>query len=574
MGKERVYMRKICLFPLVGAIVLSSLPIALADHVDYTSGTLINFTANSPETYNVTVPAQLSPGESGVVSLTATIPSNVTIDVTADDVVVLSNNLDDNTKTLNVHFDGISKSGNNLESVSASAPISIDNITNALFGQWSGKVEYYVTITRESIEPENNLVYFNSLPTAVEAIKTGTIEDSSNADAETAIVGVQVGDQDNNTTLKLLTDTVLDASLNLESDIILDLNGQSITTTVTPAINIQNANVVVDGEKPGSSITVNAPAGQKGIALNIISGQLTVNGGTYSSNTAGAGTSSNQTHVICAESGTTLNVSNAIITGVDSNNGSVNGVTAKSNTVLNLTNCDITVESGESLENRGVQTEGTAVLKNCNIIAKADYTGNAAGTNYASNSRGVWSKGKLEMYDCYVFGAHAGVTVQGTVYVDGGSYNGYGHGGLYLAGADGQHYFYNAEFNWAPMVEGTVADTVAGTNGAGFYIGGASNQVAYFDNCKFNMVDGTGHIYKNMQLPFYGIVMRTSGSEKNNIVYISNSYALAANTQMFRGVGTSGMTVYNGTGNDWSKVAKLHTTNDTYFINTEDSYAP
>ena len=123
------------------------------------------------------------------------------------------------------------------------------------------------------------------------------------------------------------------------------------------------------------------------------------------------------------------------------------------------------------------------------------------------------------------------------------------------------------------MREGIEADTVAGTNGAGLYIGGGSRITTYFDNCKFNMVDGEGATWDGVRLPLYGIVMRTSGGESNSVVYISNSYVEEANTQMFRGPGANKHTVYNGVGNDWSNATVVHKTNSTYFIDTEDSYA-
>ncbi len=415
--------------------------------------------------------------------------------------------------------------------------------------------------------------YYSNIGDAVLAIGSGTIVESSDADSTSGTVGVYTDSLSGNSIVQLISDITLTEILNIESDLILDLNGHSINTTVTPAIRTQSTNVVIDGTDTGSSIVVNAPAGQKGTVLSTMSGSLTVNGGTYTANTSGAGTSSNQTQCLYAYNNTTLRVSNAKITSLDTNNGSANGVTGKDGSSIVLENTTVYVESGVSLENRGVSSTGNVTLRDCDIRAVADYVANAAGNNYASNSRGVWCSGHLIMEDCYVDGSHAGVTVEGTVYVNGGSYNGYGHGGIYLKGKSGPHYFYNADFNWAPMQEGSVSDVVAGTNGAGFYVGGASNQTAYFDNCNFNMVDANGETYKDNVLPFYGIVLRTSSSEKNNIVYISNSYVKASTNVMFRGAGTNGHIVYNGAGNDWSAAKSVHSTTATYFVDTGVSYA-
>lgn len=407
-------------------------------------------------------------------------------------------------------------------------------------------------------------MYFTSLKDAINNIN-GTEELT-----DTAKIALYTNEDSKRKSFSLLSNLNIDETIELNESIDLDLNGYTIESTITPVIRTkaENVNLIANN----GSIISNAPNGQKGTILSVMSGSLDVDGGTYISNTSGAGTPTDQTQCLYVYNDTSLSIKNATITSIDTNNGSVHGVTGKENSNITLEDCTVLVESGESMENRGIYSVGNITLKQCDIRAIADYTGNAAGTNYASNSRGVWCSGHLIMEDCYVDASHAGVTVQGTVYINGGSYNGYGHGGLYLAGSSGPHYFYNASFNWAPMQEGSIADTVAGTNGAGFYIGGKSDQVAYFDNCHFNTVDGTGHIYKNAQLPFYGIVMRTSGGEKNNIVYISNSDVMAATNVMFRGVGTSNMTVYNGNGNDWSKAAKVHNSNSTYFIDTTDTY--
>ena len=423
-----------------------------------------------------------------------------------------------------------------------------------------------------SSESAVNMAYYSGIDKAVAAIGSGTVIESADASSDTGTIGVYIDNSSELFVVQLQSDITLTESLNVESDLMIDLNGHTISTTITPAIRTKSTNVIIDGFDAGSSVVVNAPATQKGTVLSVMSGMLTVNGGIYTANTAKAGTSTNQSQCLYAYNDTTLRVRDAQITSIDTNNGSVNGVTGKDGSNIILENSTVFVKSGVSLENRGVSSTGDVTLKQCDVRAIADYVANAAGTNYASNSRGVWCSGHLIMENCYVDGSHAGVTVQGTVYVNGGTYNGYGHGGIYLSGTAGPHYFYNADFNWAPMQEGSVSDVVAGTNGAGFYIGGTSNQTAYFDNCNFNMIDANGETYKGSVLPFYGIVLRTSGGEKNTSVYLSNCYVKAATTQMFRGNGTNGHIVYNGIGNDWSKAVAVHKGSAESFVNTNASY--
>ena len=412
-------------------------------------------------------------------------------------------------------------------------------------------------------------VYYSSLARAVsDTTATG------DSDAVNAEVNAYTNTETGRRTLKLQKDiNNITETVNIDENLTLDLNGHQITTTITPVIRTTGSDIIIKGV--GGGITVNAPAKQKGTVLSAMGGQLTVNGGTYTANTAGAGTSSSQTQVLYAYTDTTLNVNGANVVANDTNNGSVVGVNgAKDSSVLNLTDCNIMATSGTSLENIGVNAKGNATLRNCSVVGAANYTANAAGNAYASNSRGIHSYGQLNLYNCYVWGSHAGITARGSTYVDGGVYEGYGHGAFYLCGSDTTNYFYNATLNWAPMWEGTVSDVVAGTNGAGFYIGGGADNVkAYFDNCEFNTNAGNGEIYKEFIVPLYGIVLRTIDGETNNQVYISNSYVEMATGQMFRGNGTSGHLVYNGVGNDWSKAATIHKGTADSYITTNVSYA-
>ena len=355
---------------------------------------------------------------------------------------------------------------------------------------------------------------------------------------------------------------------------VLDLGGETLTFTTNNAITVSAENVVINGT--GGGITVNAPEGENATIINVTEGgSCTVNGGTYTANTSGAGASgTSQAKAIYAGKNATLNMNDATIVATDNNNGCVVGVNGGySSTVLNLTNCDITVTSGDSLDNIGVQTWGKAVLKDCSIIAQANYTG--ANGAYTANSRGIYAKANapLELYDCYVWGAHSGVTTLNSVYVDGGTYEGYGHGGFYLAGGSKTSYFYNATINWAPMRAGFEHDNVAGTNAAGMYISQASNIKAYFDNCHFNMNAANGETWDNKVCPYYAVVINNG----NNEVYVSKSYiGYAANAAFRLKDSYSGRFVYYGVNNtyDETNVARLITSGkESQLVETGVYYA-
>lgn len=327
---------------------------------------------------------------------------------------------------------------------------------------------------------------------------------------------------------------------------VFDLGGETLNFTANNAITVKANNVVIDGTVEGSGITVNAPAGQKATVINVESGSCTVNGGIYTANTFGAGTVNNYVPAVYVKTGATLNVNGATILAKD------NG------------------EKGFAV---GIQAMGNAEISNATVIAEANYVANAAGSNYGSSSRGIYSEADLKLNNCYVWGAHSGVTSKGSVYVDGGTYEGYGHGGVYLSGAGTTSYFYNATINWAPMREGTVADTVAGTNGSAFYIGGGSsvtNVSAYIDSCTFNTKAGINP-KDDTKIPYYAIVLRNSSKEKNNCVYMSNSTVMNATKYAFR-TNNGDNTVYSGVGNNFAQ-AKKDIDYASRLVETNASYA-
>lgn len=117
-------------------LVFSAVPMAYAaDTQDYSLGTAVKYTATNNENYTITVPAKLAPGGEGTVTLDGFWASNTVVSVTAEENVVLTNSINANDKkTLDVYFDGISEAGDNNGKQSFTAPVSVANIENALFG--------------------------------------------------------------------------------------------------------------------------------------------------------------------------------------------------------------------------------------------------------------------------------------------------------------------------------------------------------------------------------------------------------------------------------------------------------
>ena len=111
-----------------------------------THSTTVTYTGTGAESYTVTVPATLAPGGSGEVKVQGTWASNRKLTVTAPSSVTLTNSIDSGTKTLAVTFAGIAKTGDNTVAVSDTKTISVAEISNALFGTWSGTISYTVSM--------------------------------------------------------------------------------------------------------------------------------------------------------------------------------------------------------------------------------------------------------------------------------------------------------------------------------------------------------------------------------------------------------------------------------------------
>ena len=140
-------MKKVLPLMMAGVMALTSIPAVFADTDinDYSVGTKISYECTTSEEYTVKVPAKLTPGTGGVVTLEGAWPSDKTVSVTADSRVTLVNSINSgDTTTLNITFDGINLPGNNYERVIATANVSVTDISGALFGTWSGTFYYNV----------------------------------------------------------------------------------------------------------------------------------------------------------------------------------------------------------------------------------------------------------------------------------------------------------------------------------------------------------------------------------------------------------------------------------------------
>lgn len=153
-------MKKFISFLLAAVLLVSAVPMAHATN-DYTAGTKVEYTAANTEAYTITVPAQLAPGGSGTVTLQGTWASDRVVSVTADKNVVLTNSINAaDKKTLNVSFPGIDEYGSNTTSQTFTETVSVAGISDALFGTWSGRFYYNVSITSKNTSNDESIANF------------------------------------------------------------------------------------------------------------------------------------------------------------------------------------------------------------------------------------------------------------------------------------------------------------------------------------------------------------------------------------------------------------------------------
>jgi hypothetical protein len=157
----------------------------------------------------------------------------------------------------------------------------------------------------------------------------------------------------------------------------------------------------------------------------------------------------------------------------------------------------------------GVYIGDVGRISNSNIVAYANYQSNEV--EFTSCAIGCHNDGILTINNCDIYGVHSGVNSSGSLTVDAGTYRGYGHGGIYCAGASLTYIITNATILQAEMPIG-YKDAVGCMQG-GMYIGGGTNKnniKVFIDNC----------IIKATKNP---IVLRGTSGEKNNSLYISNT---------------------------------------------------
>ena len=185
----------------------------------------------------------------------------------------------------------------------------------------------------------------------------------------------------------------------------------------------------------------------------------------------------------------------------------------------------MTCEGGSGCHN---SSGCTMNLENNDIFA--DGTDNSVVYEGYAGTQGITNYGTMTVKNCNVYGTHTGFRcLSGSVTeIDGGVFEGVGHGGVYIAmGEAGTFYAQNATFRNTPYRGQNKAFYHFGNllyHTAAVYIGGSAggNMKAYFDSC---VIDGYGPALVPDGDNFVGaepIRFRGASGETNNAIYISN----------------------------------------------------
>jgi hypothetical protein len=469
--------------------------------------------------------------------------------------------------------------------------------------------------TTDELQNKHKFYYYSSLALAVDDINADTIGENADVDKEHAVAGIYV--EKGEKYAVLLKDNTETRSVAPQIDMTINLGGNKLTSIGKHIINCKGGNIVIDGRLEGSELYLNGKADQntrlvQGYAessitiiegrydvqsnsdtcyglyilggLNVTDTSITANNvkgqaiGIYSTSKNTGNKISNTTIRVNGVNDLSIGIGNKGNLQVEKCNFESTNTNADSYGILNYTegyiyDCNIKVSNDKGCA-VGVSSSGDMYVNNCDIFAdvkdsksygiinahkatisnsKVVAYSNHIGDNIASQGIQSHQNTILTVKNCYAFGTHAGLQSSGTTIIDGGTYEGVGHGGFYFSGNGSQHRISNLTTREVKMPEGYISTT--DRNHAGFYVGGTigKNITVYMDNCD---------VY-GVYSPF---VLRGTDGEQGISVYSSNS---RINTTAKIRIDNSTHKLYIGQGNNFTA---SNTTNPAYTITTNDVY--
>jgi len=427
--------------------------------------------------------------------------------------------------------------------------------------------ELYVDYKIATIPTSLNLYFYESLSTAISDINNSVI---ANAIADNSVAKVKVFHADNGrTTVMLLDDISESVQIDINKDIDLVLNGKILTFTTSGAyLNFAlDTDCTINGEVNGSLITKNVSGGIAPFYLINSNGILKMKSGNYHIETdslvsmIGVRVPPTCSKIVIEDCTITARNTNTV-TGT---RFSIRAIQNQgSNTIVNNSIIkSITTATGLATS---VTSAGVMYINNSKMFADApDYDYETRSSSAIAVE--LWSTSATYCNNAVVYGTHSGLSNIGKLYINGGTYAGFCHGGIYFAhGSVGEAFvndatircgYYEGEFDYSEK----TADILGS-----FYIGGGtsennSNVTAYLDNCIIDSETGSA------------FVLRGTSGETNNTINISNPTIL--NNRVIRidpnlghklNIGVGGESIFSLVNN--SEYAEV--TNELYRRNHEE----
>ena len=423
--------------------------------------------------------------------------------------------------------------------------------TNAyLEGRFAG------CLTRGAVENPATEHYYANLSSAISDINAGT--DSLEIAPTSAAVKVLRYDS-GKITVKLIEDVSESVQIDISADVDIDLNGHTLYLTTAEAyLNFtEGTNCMVNGEADGSEIRKNGTnpselvylISANGNSLKLCGGSYYMTGvyrGTYGiypgskcANFEMEGVSlsvdivlSSVAYAIVAQ-GSRQHISNSTIsvnaTVSDNPNQSVSvygyyqtgggDCSVESSSISAVIDGDyLTTSSKFKAYGFAVKNVTNVTVKDCVIFA--DAPGDDAERHGAIGIVQMGTAGTLTCIDTDVTGTHSAAQCARDLYVTGGTFNGYSHGGFYFNGDGTSAYINNACMVFGEYT-GRFTDVFSGSTSipigalAGFYLGSPDFDKAgisvYMDGCT---ISGTGG---------EAFVVRPAKVGSTNCLYISNT---------------------------------------------------
>lgn len=406
---------------------------------------------------------------------------------------------------------------------------------------------------RENIGIITDAKYYPDLAAAVVDVNN---EASDNALTNLSGAKVKVFTAENGRlTVMLLGDVSESAHIAINKDIDLVLNGKTLTFTSAPAFLTFAAGTkcVIDGEVAGSKITASPGLSCETIYLIHCDGdELVVRGGTYE-----AIYSASDRVVVFGQSAahSNLSLNHCNIYCQNTGPAAVRAIQTADDSYASVSSCNVTAISALDWA-YGIVVKGTTEVRDSHIYARTNATAivcsHAIATDTSAEARvfnsrlvadargdsaegpsgsGVSNSSVMFFENADVFGTHSGVSNRGgaKLYVSGGTFAGWSHGGFYFShGAAGEAFIKDSVIlcgNYPS--DGFFTDIYKNDVGvlSSLYIGGGSdadscNMTVYLDGCVVGY-PGTP--------PF---AIRGTSGEQNNTVNISNSIIVDGSHQI------------------------------------------